>query len=84
MQNETIGLLQQLVQLQRSLLECVQAKGLATQNQEWLDGTDIKQLLHISDSTLYRLVKQQKLRYMQVGGKKYYLREMLFNRKDPT
>ncbi len=78
-----ILLLRQLVQLQRLLLECVQVKGLASANQEWLDGTDTKQLLHISDSTLYRLVKQKKLEYRQVGGKRYYLKGTMFSQKDP-
>ncbi|MGY3055239.1 hypothetical protein ACVWYG_003454 [Pedobacter sp. UYEF25] len=83
MKDETIGLLQQLVHLQKRLLECVQAKCLGTENQEWLDGTDIKQLLHISDSTLYRLVKQHQIEFRQIGGKRYYLRQMLSIQKDP-
>ena len=80
MEDETIGLLQQLVQLQRQVLECLQAK-FGTEPQEWLDGTDIKQLLHISDSTLYRLVKQHQLEFKQIGGKRYYLKHLFPHKK---
>jgi tRNA A37 N6-isopentenylltransferase MiaA len=40
----------------------------------WLDNVDVKQILRISESTLARLRKSEKIPYLELGGKIYYPR----------
>ena len=39
---------------------------------EWVDHVDIKRILKLSDSSIYRLRKKQILRAKRVSGKWYY------------
>ena len=40
---------------------------------EWLDAADVKHILKISDSTLYRLRKGNVIRHCKIGSKNYFL-----------
>lgn len=40
----------------------------------WLDNVDVMQILKISESTLARLRKSEKIPYFELGGKIYYPR----------
>lgn len=73
-----------LINLLRQILEVLQAlhflakqhlpnEPLAARDAQWLDNTDVKQLLKISDSTLYRLRRDKQLSAKKIGGKWYYL-----------
>ena len=39
---------------------------------KWLDATDVKMLLHISDTTLWRLRKNNKIPFNKIGSKYLY------------
>jgi hypothetical protein len=41
-------------------------------NSIWLDSSDIKQFYHISDSTLIRYRKENKIPYTKLGGRFLY------------
>ena len=41
----------------------------------WYDNADVMQILKISESTLARRRKQEKIPYTELGGKYYYPRE---------
>lgn len=75
MYNEIIEKLDQLLLLQHSLLNNFKAlQQSEASNDEWLDNTDVKRLLKISDSSLYRLRKKQLLPCKRIAGKWYYSR----------
>jgi len=63
-----------LIGIQQEMLSllAMRAEVNALAQEELLDGTDIKKLLHISDSTLYRLRKQKQLKCKLIAGKWYY------------
>ena len=44
---------------------------LKTSQKQYLDSADVKQLLNISDSTLYRLRKKKIIPAIRLGGKLY-------------
>ncbi|WP_113651730.1 helix-turn-helix domain-containing protein [Pedobacter namyangjuensis] len=71
---ELLKNLEILIGIQRKMLSLL-AKG-ATETmvvqEELLDATDIKKLLHISNSTLYRLRKKKQLKCKLIAGKWYY------------
>ncbi|MFV0144455.1 helix-turn-helix domain-containing protein [Empedobacter falsenii] len=54
-----------LLELQRTLL-------LLRENQKFYDNADLKRLLNVSDRTLYRMRKMNKIPYFKVGNKYYY------------
>ncbi|WP_225541549.1 helix-turn-helix domain-containing protein [Empedobacter stercoris] len=54
-----------LLELQRTLL-------LLRENQKFYDNADLKRLLNVSDITLYRMRKMNKIPYFKVGNKYYY------------
>lgn len=54
-----------LLELQRTLL-------LLRENQKFYDNADLKRLLNVSDKTLYRMRKMNKIPYFKVGNKYYY------------
>ena len=39
---------------------------------KWLDGTDVKQMLHISESTLWRYRKKKMIPFSKIGNKYVY------------
>jgi predicted site-specific integrase-resolvase len=41
-------------------------------NEKWLDAVDVKERLKISDSTLWRYRKEEKIPYSKVGNKILY------------
>jgi hypothetical protein len=40
--------------------------------EKWLDGTDVKQMLHISESTLWRYRKKNMIPFSKIGNKYVY------------
>ncbi|MFV0209743.1 helix-turn-helix domain-containing protein [Empedobacter falsenii] len=54
-----------LLELQRTLL-------LLRENQKFYDNADLKRLLNVSDKTLYRMRKTNKIPYIKFGNKFYY------------
>lgn len=81
MQTEILNKLEQLLALQLQLLNICSAFAQPILSDEWLDNTDVKRLLKISDSSLYRLRKNNILAAKRVAGKWYYqmdtLRELI-------
>jgi hypothetical protein len=71
--------LETLVQQQQQVLAMLQVicKMDRAAPQEWLDDVDVKQLLKISDSTLYRLRKGKHVSCKKIGGKWYYEKAVL-------
>lgn len=64
-----------LAQQQQLLLTLLSVESNGQQPvDDWLDNTDVKQLLKISDSSLYRLRKNQMLPCKRIAGKWYYSR----------
>ena len=45
--------------------------------EHWLDSADVKQLLNCSESTLYRLRKQNAIPVAKIGGKYKYPKSVL-------
>jgi len=39
---------------------------------KWLDGTDVKKMLHISESTLWRYRKNRMIPFTKIGNKYVY------------
>lgn len=77
MYTEILKKLEMLLALQQKilmLLQSVEQKVIPVVTDEWLDNTDVKRLLKISDSSLYRLRKQQLLPCKRIAGKWYYSR----------
>lgn len=42
-----------------------------------LDNADLKQRYHLSDSSIYRLRQNEKIKYIKLGGKFYYSRQSI-------
>ena len=53
-------------------LDQIQKSRLEAFNDEWIDGQDVMQSLHISKRTLQNLRDSKKLPYSRIGGKFYY------------
>ncbi|RZJ17798.1 MAG: DNA-binding protein, partial [Acinetobacter sp.] len=71
---ELLKNLETLIGIQRKMLALLANGAMATSpaQDELLDSTDIKKLLHISSSTLYRLRKSKQLKCKLIAGKWYY------------
>ena len=72
---EILELIQKLSQDLASVrehLEHIQKSRLETFKDEWIDGQDVMQSLHISKRTLQTLRDRKKLPYSRIGGKFYY------------
>ena len=65
-----------LLELQKTLL-------LMEDNQKFYDNADLKCLLNVSDRTLYRMRKMNKIPFFKVGNK-YYYPIQFFNQKALT
>lgn len=75
MNNEILEKLDLLLSLQQHILKsllAVESKSQPLTPEEWLDNADVKNLLKISDSSLYRLRKNKLLPAKQIAGKWYY------------
>lgn len=77
MLKELFKYLATIVQLQQQLLDLLMGNPKVEPIDEWLDNTDVKQLLKISDSTLYRLRKSDQLLSKKIGGKWYYAKSAI-------
>lgn len=77
MQKELFKYLDAIITLQQQLLEVLLGRTQTAIAEEWLDNTDVKQLLKISDRTLYRLRSSGQLPAKKIGGKWYYPRKAL-------
>lgn len=77
MHKELFQYLDAIIILQQQLLEVLLGAGQTVTAHEWLDNTDVKQLLKISDRTLYRLRSSGQLPAKKIGGKWYYPRKAL-------
>ncbi|RXR21458.1 MULTISPECIES: helix-turn-helix domain-containing protein [Flavobacterium] len=63
------SLQQQINELAATLLQIIRQ----IPNEEvWLDSAQVKRQFNISESTLYRLRKNKKIPYTQIGGLCYY------------
>lgn len=80
MKHELFQYLETIIALQQQLLEVLLGAGHAVAHEEWLDNTDVKQLLKISDRTLYRLRTSGQVPSKKIGGKWYYPRKALERR----
>lgn len=65
--------LEVLISIQQKMLELLAtgAEGNANAQDELLDSTDIKKMLNISSSTLYRLRKNKQVKCKLIAGKWY-------------
>lgn len=77
MSKELFQYLETLVALHRQLLAALLNKAPTAAEETWLDNADVKQLLKISDATLYRLRKSKQLPTRKIGGKCYYPKSAL-------
>lgn len=72
MQKETLQTQEMMVYLLRQILDALLKFAPVQTEEVWLDNTDVKELLKISDPTLYRLRKSNQLPAKKIGGKWYY------------
>ncbi|MNK46505.1 hypothetical protein D3C87_652900 [compost metagenome] len=77
MQKELFKYLDTIVALQQQLLDALLGAKPFSQDEEWLDNADMKQLLKISDATLYRLRKSEQLLSKKIGGKWFYAKSAM-------
>ncbi|MFN0255002.1 helix-turn-helix domain-containing protein [Pedobacter ureilyticus] len=77
MQKELFKYLDAIVQLQQALLDALLGIKPIAGEEEWLDNADMKQLLKISDATLYRLRKSGQLLSKKIGGKWFYAKSAI-------
>jgi translation initiation factor 2 alpha subunit (eIF-2alpha) len=54
-------------------------KQLHSHDEEWYDQADVKKILKVGDSSLYRMRKEGKLPYVKIGGKIYYKKSFFNN-----
>lgn len=66
-----------IISLQKQLLEAFLGTRETSNEEEWVDNADVKQLLKISDATLYRLRRSGQLVSKKIGGKWYYLKSVI-------
>lgn len=77
MLKELFKYLATIVQLQQQLLDLLMGNPKVEPIDEWLDNTDVKQLLKISDRTLHRLRNTGNIPSKKIGGKWYYPRKAM-------
>ncbi|MDP9955941.1 helix-turn-helix domain-containing protein [Epilithonimonas hungarica] len=51
--------------------------GTKSQSKDLLDSADLKQIYNLSDSSIYRLRRNKKIKYIKLGGKYYYSRRSI-------
>lgn len=76
---EILKHLEVLIGIQQKMLALLAtgAEGKVLAQEELLDSTDIKKLLHISSSTLYRLRKSKQVKSKLIAGKWYYYKSSI-------
>jgi hypothetical protein len=76
---EILKHLEVLIGIQQKMLALLatEAEGNALAQEELLDSTDIKKMLHISSSTLYRLRKNKQVKCKLIAGKWYYFKSSI-------
>lgn len=79
MQKELFKYLDAIVQLQQALLDALMGIKPIAGEEEWLDNADMKQLLKISDATLYRLRKSGQVLSKKIGGKWFYAKSAIIS-----
>lgn len=72
MKKELFEYLKIIVQLQEQLLQLLWGQQQLKAKEEWLDGTDVKNRLNISERTLYRLRTTGQVSARKIGRKWYY------------
>lgn len=78
MYTDILHKLDQVLAIQQKILGVVNTlKAQTPKQEEWLDNADMKQLLKISDATLYRLRKRKQLLSKKIGGKWYYAKSAM-------
>ncbi len=77
MQKELFPYLETIIELQKQVVDALSRVMPSTNDEEWLDNADMKQLLKISDATLYRLRKSEQLSSKKIGGKWYYAKSAM-------
>jgi predicted DNA-binding transcriptional regulator AlpA len=68
MKHKKKELYQRILELEQTVLALQQSD----KKEKWLDAHDVKKLLNISDSTLWRYRKENKIPYRLVGNKLVY------------
>ncbi|PZU85548.1 MAG: hypothetical protein DI529_09905 [Chryseobacterium sp.] len=77
-ENQDIDLL--MLHVLTELLEILRSlKRPNTSETEYLDSSDVKRLLNISDSTLNRMRKQKKIPFIRFGYKIFYPKSFFIN-----
>lgn len=79
MQKELFKYLDAIMQLQQALLDALLGIKPVAGEEEWLDNADMKQLLKISDATLYRLRKSGQLLSKKIGRKWFYAKSAIIS-----
>lgn len=62
---------EKIILLLSAILDHISAYSAPARPETYLDSADVKRLLNISDSTLYRLRKTQQIPAIRMGGKIY-------------
>lgn len=71
-----------LIAIQQNMLALLANAGATPylDEEELLDSTDIKKLLKISDSSLYRLRRTKQIKCRQIAGKWYYFKSSILQK----
>lgn len=69
-----------LKEMRLLLLELQKTQLFIVENQKFYDNADLRSLLNVSDRTLYRLRKMNKIPFFKLGNKYYYPKEF-FNKQ---
>jgi excisionase family DNA binding protein len=79
MLSKILDILEEILHVQREISADLKILlPLLTEEKDvFLDNTDAKRLLKISDSTLYRLCKTNQINFQMIGNKRYYLKSDL-------
>ena len=74
MVKDILACLERLIVIQQSTFSLLAKIEAEENNAELLDSTDMKKLLKISDSSLYRLRQRKLLKCKRIAGKWYYFK----------
>lgn len=74
MNQEILSRIDELLSLQKNMLAALYSlrEKPSIPDLSWYDSTDIKRLLHISDSTLFRMRRSANIRSVKISGKWFY------------
>lgn len=65
--------------LLKELISRIDNLALKTVRKDLLDSADLKQMYNLSDSSIYRLRRNGKIKFIKLGGKYYYSRQSIEN-----